>query len=82
MTDDLQRPQTAIEQFFFTPLYYPLSPFQVIGWWERRRLTDNVCVGAAGDIRCDCEAVRAAGRMEQPPFRATPLGRMYGAARW
>lgn len=48
MADDLQRPQSAVERFFFTPLYYPLSPFQVIGWWERRRLTYNVCVGAAG----------------------------------
>lgn len=48
MNDDLQRPQSAIERLFFTPLYYPLSPFQVIGWWERRRLAYNVCVGAAG----------------------------------
>jgi hypothetical protein len=48
MTDDVQRPKSAIERYFFTPLYYPLSPFQVIGWWERRRLAYNVCVGAAG----------------------------------
>ncbi len=48
MTDDLQHPQSALERYFFTPLYYPLSPFQVIGWWERRRLAYNVCVGAAG----------------------------------
>lgn len=48
MADDLQPPQSAVERFFFTPLYYPLSPFQVIGWWERRRLAYNVCVGAAG----------------------------------
>lgn len=37
-----------MERYFFTPLYYPLSPFQVIGWWERRRLAFNVCVGSAG----------------------------------
>lgn len=48
MADDLQPPQSAVERLFFTPLYYPLSPFQVIGWWERRRLAYNVCVGAAG----------------------------------
>lgn len=48
MADDLQHPQSAIERFFFTPLYYPLSPLQVIGWWERRRLAYNICVGAAG----------------------------------
>ncbi|MDP1892286.1 MAG: hypothetical protein Q8K55_15465 [Gemmatimonadaceae bacterium] len=48
MTDDLDRPQSAMERYFFTPLYYPLSPFQVVGWWERRRLVYNVCVGSAG----------------------------------
>jgi hypothetical protein len=48
MTDDVQHPQSAIERYFFTPLYYPLSPFQVIWWWERRRLAYNVCVGSAG----------------------------------
>lgn len=37
-----------MERYFFTPLYYPLSPFQVVGWWERRRLVYNVCVGSAG----------------------------------
>lgn len=37
-----------MERYFFTPLYYPLSPFQVIGWWERRRPVYNVCVGSAG----------------------------------
>lgn len=48
MNDELQRPPTAMERYFFTPLYYPLSPFQVIGWWERRRLLYNACVGSAG----------------------------------
>lgn len=48
MTDDLQPSQSAMERYFFTPLYYPLSPLQVIGWWERRRLVYNVCVGSAG----------------------------------
>jgi hypothetical protein len=48
MADDPQHPQTAVERYFFSPLYYPLSPFQVIWWWERRRLAYNVCVGSAG----------------------------------
>ncbi|MEK6611879.1 MAG: hypothetical protein AABZ29_03740 [Gemmatimonadota bacterium] len=39
---------TTVEKWFFTPLYYPRSPLQVIGWWERRRLMYNVSVGVAG----------------------------------
>ncbi len=41
-------PVTTVEKWFFTPLYYPRSPLQVIGWWERRRLMYNVSVGVAG----------------------------------
>mgnify|MGYP001415126652 CR=1 FL=1 len=48
MTDDLIRPKSAVEKYFFTPLYYPRSPFAVIAWWERRRLVYNISVGAAG----------------------------------
>lgn len=47
---DIERsqPVTAVEWWFFTPLYYPRGPLQVIGWWARRRLLYNVGVGAAG----------------------------------
>jgi hypothetical protein len=47
---DVERgqPVTAVERWFFTPLYYPRGPLQVIGWWEGRRLMYNVSVGAAG----------------------------------
>lgn len=48
MDVELRQPVTAVEKWFFTPLYYPRSPLQVIGWWERRRLLYNVSVGAAG----------------------------------
>jgi hypothetical protein len=48
MRDDLQAPPSAVEKYFFTPLYYPRGPFDVIFWWERRRLTYNLCVGTAG----------------------------------
>lgn len=48
MVDDLAAPPTAVERFFFTPLYYPRGPLQVIGWWERRRLAFNLSVGAVG----------------------------------
>ena len=39
---------TAIEKYFFTPLYYPRSPWAVLRWWEARRLMFNVWVGGAG----------------------------------
>ena len=39
---------TAIEKYFFTPLYYPRSPWSVLRWWEARRLMFNVWVGGAG----------------------------------
>lgn len=49
---DVERnlPATAVERWFFTPLYYPRGPLQVIGWWERRRLLYNASVGAAGVV--------------------------------
>ena len=48
MNIELQPPVTAVEKWFFTPLYYPRGPLQVIGWWERRRLLYNASVGVAG----------------------------------
>ena len=48
MDVDRNQPATAVERWFFTPLYYPRGPLQVIGWGERRRLMYNVSVAAAG----------------------------------
>lgn len=39
---------TAVEKYFFTPLYYPRGHWAVIRWWESRRLLFNLCVGTAG----------------------------------
>ncbi|HXI20910.1 MAG TPA: hypothetical protein VNH46_07495 [Gemmatimonadales bacterium] len=39
---------TAVERYFFSPLYYPRSPWAVVRWWESRRLFYNLSVGAAG----------------------------------
>jgi hypothetical protein len=39
---------TAVEKYFFTPIYYPRSAWSVIRWWESRRLLYNACVGATG----------------------------------
>lgn len=43
-----QPPMTAIEKYFFTPLYYPRSAWSVFRWWEARRPIFNLWVGAAG----------------------------------
>jgi hypothetical protein len=48
MSDDLQATPTAVEKYFFTPLYYPRGVLDVVWWWERRRLVYNACVGSAG----------------------------------
>ena len=39
---------TAVEKYFFTPLYYPRSAWAVVRWWESRRVLFNLCVGGAG----------------------------------
>jgi hypothetical protein len=39
---------TAVERYFFTPLYYPRSPWSIVQWWESRRFFFNLCVGSAG----------------------------------
>ena len=44
----LEMPVTAVEKYFFTPLYFPRSSWAVLGWWESRRPLFNLCVGGAG----------------------------------
>jgi len=39
---------TAVERYFFTPLYYPRGLWSVVRWWESRRLVFNMVVGSAG----------------------------------
>ena len=39
---------TAVDKYFFTPIYYPRNSWSVIKWWESRRLLFNVSVGATG----------------------------------
>lgn len=39
---------TAIEKYFFTPLYYPRTWWSVLQWWEARRPLYNIWVGGAG----------------------------------
>jgi hypothetical protein len=39
---------TAVEKYFFTPIYYPRSGWSVLKWWESRRLLFNLTVGSAG----------------------------------
>lgn len=39
---------TAVEKYFFTPLYHPQSAWSVVKWWESRRPLFNGAVGATG----------------------------------
>lgn len=39
---------TAVERYFFTPLYFPRSPWSIVRWWESRRFLFNLSVGSAG----------------------------------
>lgn len=39
---------TAVERYFFSPLYTPRNRWAVLGWWERRRIFYNISVGIAG----------------------------------
>jgi len=41
---------TAVERYFFTPLYQPRSTWSVVEWWEARRLIYNIVVGGAGAV--------------------------------
>ncbi len=46
--DATDQPATAVEKYFFHPIYYPRSAWSVVRWWESRRLLFNASVGAAG----------------------------------
>jgi len=39
---------TAVEKYFFTPIYYPRSAWSVVRWWESRRSLFNISVGITG----------------------------------
>ena len=65
---------TAVEKWFFTPLYYPRSPLQVIGWWERRRLLYNVSVGLAGLLTVGTAAVLGPFPSSPNPFFVPLMG--------
>jgi hypothetical protein len=57
---------TAVEKYFFTPLYYPRSPWSVLRWWEARRPVFNAWVGAAGLISLGF--VTVVSRLPPHPF--------------
>lgn len=48
---------TAVEKYFFTPIYRPDSPVSIIKWWEARRPLYNLAVGAAGLLSVGTVAV-------------------------
>jgi hypothetical protein len=41
---------TAIQRYFFTPLYRAGTTSEVVMWWETRRALYNAAVGAAGTL--------------------------------
>lgn len=41
-------PLSALTRYFFDAVYAPRSAWSVLSWWESRRLTYNLAVGAAG----------------------------------
>jgi hypothetical protein len=47
---DMEQPGTAIQKYFFTPLYQAHSTSEVVMWWESRRALYNAAVGAAGTL--------------------------------
>jgi len=67
---------TAIEKYFFTPLYYPRSNWSVIGWWESRRPLYNVLVGSVGLVSLGVNALLFPG----PPLMFAGFALAYGLA--
>jgi hypothetical protein len=61
---------TAVEKYFFTPLYYPPNTWSVVKWWESRRLLFNVCVGSAGLLSLGMAAL--INRLPPHPFPLAP----------
>ena len=47
MAHEVEVRTTAVERYFFTPVYRG-GPLAVLGWWEARRPIFNLCVGGAG----------------------------------
>lgn len=46
----MEQPGTAIQRYFFSPLYKAHTTTEVIMWWESRRALYNAAVGAAGTL--------------------------------
>ena len=63
---------TAVEKYFFTPIYYPRSAWSVVSWWESRRLVYNLSVGAAGMVTLTSAVLATA----LPPHPIPPDFRM------
>src|SRR5262245_29863260 len=69
----------ALEKYFFNPLYYPPSSWNVDRWWESRRWLFNLTVGGVGVISLG--AVTVFGLLPpvaQHPLPPWPLVLVYG----
>jgi hypothetical protein len=67
---------SALTRFLY-PVPAPRSIGSIIGWWERRRLSYNLVVGAAGLIML--LVVRMLGRLPPGSHDALPSGSIMGA---
>jgi hypothetical protein len=63
--EELVPRNSAIDQYFFTPLYRVKNIWSVVGWWESRRLLYNSVVGGAGLVTLSVVAL-----LGNPPFPA------------
>ncbi len=64
---------TAVERYFFTPLYFPRSAWSVVGWWEARRMLFNLSVGGTGLLTLAVVSILD-GMPPHPSPSALPLG--------
>ena len=64
---------TAVEKYFFTPIYRPRGAWSVIKWWESRRLLFNVTVGSAGLVTLGIARVMSILPPHPSPLPPLPL---------
>jgi hypothetical protein len=63
---------SAVTRFFFRPTYLQQTPWSIIQWWEVRRPTYNLVVGAAGLLTLTTLAL-VAGPPDQFPHELFDL---------
>ena len=81
--DEEEKESTAVEKYFFSPIYYPKDAWSVIRWWEARRPIYNLAVGTAGLASLGIVFLAEMGLGGTPPdmpFWPLPIIAVYGIA--